>query len=214
MNYSALIVAAGSGTRMGLGYNKVFYKFKNGQTIIEKTVNVFASDPRCKQIILVSSEEDLKEMKHLFNDLVSNYVIGGETRQHSVNNGLACVNQDYVLIHDGARPWVSKEEIDRIITTLETQDACLLCVPVKDTIKKVVDGVIQTTYVRSTLMQAQTPQAFKTTLIQDAYTKAMKENILATDDAQIAELCSSAKVIAVEGSYTNKKATTMEDLTE
>lgn len=212
MNYSALIVAAGSGTRMGLGYNKVLYSFPNGKTIIETTIEAFSKDKRCTQIILVSSEEDLEAMKRLCKDQVQAYVIGGDTRQQSVSNGLAHVKNEYVLIHDGARPWISMEEIDRIVETLKTNDACLLCVPVKDTIKRVVNGIVETTYDRSTLMQAQTPQAFSTKLIQQAYDIAKEKEIVATDDAQLAELCMNAKVVAVEGSYANKKVTTQEDL--
>ncbi|MEG2800692.1 MAG: 2-C-methyl-D-erythritol 4-phosphate cytidylyltransferase [Longicatena sp.] len=212
MNYTALIVAAGSGTRVGLGYNKVLYKFKNGKTILEQTIDNFKQDMRCRQLVVVTSGEDIETFKTLCQDDAITFVIGGNTRQQSVYNGLQEVREDYVLVHDGARPWLSLNCIDRIIATLETEDACLLCVNVKDTIKEVKDGYIVQTFERSCLRQAQTPQAFKTKLIISSYQKALHDNIAATDDAQIVELCSGVKVKEVEGSYENSKVTTIEDL--
>ena len=117
-----------------------------------------------------------------------------------------------MLIHDGARPWLSLSCIDDLLACLKKHRACLLCVPVKDTIKRVQNGVISQTYPRAELMQAQTPQAFHLDVIKAAYEKAMLQNISATDDAQIVELCTEVKVHVVEGSYENRKITTKEDL--
>ena len=116
------------------------------------------------------------------------------------------------MIHDGARPFLSQDLLDSIKNTLTTEDACLLMVPCKDTIKKVIDGYVETTYDRSTLMAAQTPQAFKTDLILSCTKKAMEENYTGTDDASLVEKYSDVKVKAVEGSYANIKITTIEDL--
>lgn len=212
MNYTALIVAAGTGSRVGLGYNKLLYKFQNGKTIIEKTVSIFQQDHRCKQIILVASEQDLDAYRALFVGLSITYAIGGETRQHSVYNGLQEVQEEYVFIHDGARPWLPKTCIDELCTKLKTHPACLLCVPAKDTIKEVKDVVVVQTLKRSTLWLAQTPQAFQTRLIVESYQKAMKQGMEATDDAQIVEVCSNIQVHVVEGSYENSKVTTIEDI--
>lgn len=212
MEYTALIVAAGSGSRVGLGYNKVLYKFENGKTILEETVRRFRCDERCKQIIIVASYEDMRTFTELCSAGNIVFVLGGETRQQSVCNGLKAVKEDYVLIHDGARPWLPMDCINRILDTLENEDACLLTVPVKDTIKEVRDGYIVQTYQRDTLRQAQTPQAFKTDLILACYREAKRKGIMATDDAQLVELCSEVRVKEVEGSYENSKVTTKEDL--
>lgn len=212
IDYTALVVAAGSGSRVGLGYNKLLYKFENGRTILEETVQIFMKDERCKQVIVVSSGDDMETFTKLCSAGKVVFVLGGATRQQSVYNGLKAVKEDYVLIHDGARPWLSVECIDRVLKTLETEKACLLCVPVKDTIKEVKDGYIAQTYKRSDLKQAQTPQAFSTSLVLSAYKKAMEQGIEATDDAQVIELCTDVRVKEVEGCYENIKVTTMEDI--
>lgn len=212
MDYTALVVAAGSGSRVGLGYNKLLYKFENGRTILEETVSIFMNDQRCTQIIVVASSDDMECFTRLCSCGKVVFVLGGETRQQSVYNGLKAVKEDYVLIHDGARPWLSRECIDRLLHTLSEYPACLLTVPVKDTIKEVRDGLVVQTFHRADLRQAQTPQAFDTNLIIKCYEKAMRSGIQATDDAQVVETCSDVAVVDVEGSYENIKVTTMEDL--
>lgn len=212
MNYSALIVAAGSGSRMGLGYNKLLYTLQNNETIIETTVRLFEQDARCKQIVVVTSQEDQNDFETMFQDRSIEFIEGGATRQESVQRGLCLVKEEYVMVHDGARPWVSMQCLDRIIQTLMKHDACLLMVPVKDTIKEVIEGKVVQTFVRSNLRQAQTPQAFKTSLLIASYEEAQRRGIQATDDAQVVELCSNEIVYEVEGSYENSKVTTMEDI--
>lgn len=212
MIYSAVIVAAGSGSRMGLGYNKMLYEFDNGKTILETTVEIFTKDERCLQVIVVASKDDLKQYQTLLHDEKIEFTVGGATRQESVYHGLQCVKEDYVFIHDGARPWLPKECVDRLLKTLKTHKACLLMVPVKDTIKEVIDGKVVSTPPRSTLWQAQTPQAFEKDFILRCHEKAKDANIEATDDAQLAELCSDEPVYVVEGSYGNCKVTTIEDV--
>ena len=212
MNYSVVIVAAGSGSRMGLGYNKMLYTLKNGETILEKTVRNFEEDERCTQIIVVTSEDDRVQFEEILKGKDISFVNGGETRQESVQQGLHLVKEAYVMIHDGARPWVSMDCLNRIVDTLQTHDACLLMMPVKDTIKEVVDGKVAQTFQRSNLRMAQTPQAFKTSLLVNSYQRAMKEGIQATDDAQVVELCSDEIVYEVEGDYENIKVTTKEDI--
>ncbi len=212
MNYSALIVAAGSGQRMGLGYNKLLYQLKNGNTVLHETMQIFLADERCKQLILVISEQDREQIKALCHDSRICLVGGGKTRQESVYQGLKQVSEAYVLIHDGARPWLSKACLDRIVEALHDDAACLLCMPVKDTIKQVVDGYVVSTPLRETLQLAQTPQAFATKLIKECYEKAKESGIVASDDAQLVERCSDVAVRAIEGSYENLKITTMEDL--
>lgn len=212
MNFTALIVAAGSGKRMGLDYNKMFYKLKNNKTVLEESITLFKNHHGCKQIVVVLNRDDLDDVtkKCCAGDIV--FVSGGDTRQESVANGLMAVKEDIVFIHDGARPWVEGKYIDEMLTTLKQEQACLLMVPAKDTIKEVVGGYVKQTFDRTRLWLAQTPQAFHTRLMIECHKKARELNLFATDDAQLLELCSDIKIKVVEGSYKNIKITTMEDV--
>lgn len=212
MKYSAVIVAAGVGQRMKLGFNKAYAKLSTGKTIIETTVEVFLQDPDCKQIVLVTDMEDpySKQLSAQYGRLV--VARGGATRQESVYSGLKGTLCDYVLIHDGARPYVSLELIERIKRALETEKAALLAISSKDTVKRVKDGYVLETYPRSELILAQTPQGFETDLILECYKKAKKEGYLATDDASLVEYYSDVPVKIVEGSPSNFKITTPDDL--
>ena len=109
MEYTALVVAAGSGSRVGLGYNKMLYKLQNGNTILEETLQVFQQDARCHQIVVVASAQDMETFHEVCDEKNICIVEGGTTRQESVWNGLQKVNCSHVLIHDGARPWLSIE---------------------------------------------------------------------------------------------------------
>lgn len=211
MKYSVLICAAGSGTRMKLGYNKVYARMKDGRTILDTTVSLFLNDIDCEQIVIVT---DVKEYlaHHCVMDGRIILCKGGDSRQESVHHGLLAVTGEYVMIHDGARPFLAREQLDALKETLEKEDACLLMVPCKDTIKKVVDGYVAETFDRSTLMAAETPQAFKTSLIKACMKKAIGDGFTGTDDATLVEKYSDVKVKAVEGSYSNIKITTPEDL--
>ncbi len=208
MDYSAVIVAAGKGTRMNLGYNKVYYKIDD-RCILEHTIEVFKKDSDCKEIIVVCDLDDFK--KHIDDHEVI-LVEGGATRSDSVYNGLKCVSLPYVMIHDGARPYVSNRILDDVKNCLLKNDACVVMVKCKDTIKRVIDGKVELTYDRSTLMQAQTPQAFKTSKILACYQKAIEDKAITSDDASVYELYGSNPVMVVEGSYDNIKITTIEDI--
>lgn len=212
MEYSALIVAAGSGSRMGLGFNKVYAKLKDGQTILERTIGVFLRDPDCKEIIVVTDPEEYR--KRIPARSIGRIVLcsGGKTRQESVNCGLQAVTQPIVMIHDGARPYLSLKNLANLKTAMETEKAALLMVPCKDTIKKVVNGYVEETYDRTTLAAAQTPQVFDTELILDCMERAIEEGFTGTDDTSLVEKYSNVKVKMVEGSYENIKITTPEDL--
>lgn len=209
--YSVIILCAGQGKRTGLNYNKMLYSFR-GKTVYEMTLQTFINDTRCQQIIVVTRPEERKEFQQLLSDERIEFVDGGKERQDSVFAGLQHVVYENVLIHDGARPYLKKQQIDALLTCLEEHPACLLMVPCKDTIKRVIDGVVEETLNRQELMQAQTPQAFHTKLILDAYTKAIQQHYLATDDAQMVEHFTDEKVYFVLGDYENKKITTKEDL--
>lgn len=211
MEYSVIVLCAGSGTRTGLNYNKMFYQIE-GKTVYQKTIELFIEDDSCKQIIVVTKQTEIEDIKSVYTHPKIEYVFGGRERQDSVYNGLQVVHQDYVLIHDGARPHLTKQNIEDIKTTLEHAEACLLMVPVKDTIKEVKDRIVQKTLPRKTLMQAQTPQAFKTKTIKEAYQIAKDKQIQATDDCSLVEAFMDCKIHVVMGSYANNKITTKEDL--
>ena len=209
--YSVVVLCAGKGTRTGLDYNKMLYEFK-GKTVYEMTMDIFLNDEKCEQVVVVTSEEEREEFVKLVSDERIVYTHGGKERQDSVYNGLQLVTSKYVLIHDGARPYVKQKQIDDLLECLNEHQACLLMVPCKDTIKKVIDGKVVETLVRSQLMQAQTPQAFHSDVLKDAYQKGIENHYQATDDAQMVEVFSGVEVYAVLGDYENKKITTPEDL--
>lgn len=210
MNYSAIVLCAGSGTRTGLKYNKMFYRLQD-QTVYEKTIHIFLSDERCKQVVVVTKEQEQKDFANLIHDERIVFTIGGKERQDSVYEGLKKVTEDHVLIHDGARPYLSKDVIDRILVGLEEHDAILPMVKCKDTIKRVINNKVIETLKREELYQAQTPQSFQTDLIKKAYQKAIETNANVTDDASCVELL-GGEVYIVEGDYNNIKITTKEDL--
>ncbi|MEG0365205.1 MAG: 2-C-methyl-D-erythritol 4-phosphate cytidylyltransferase [Coprobacillus sp.] len=209
--YTVIILCAGSGTRTGLSYNKMFYTFK-GKSVYEMTLENFISDERCEQVIVVTKESEQTEFKSLYSHHKIDYVVGGNERQDSVYEGLKKARNEYVLIHDGARPYVKKKHIDALLKSLKEHSACLLMVPCKDTIKEVNNGKIVKTLKRESLMQAQTPQAFHLDVIKDAYIKGIESHFQATDDAQMVEEFTDKEVYVVVGDYENKKITTQEDL--
>ena len=159
----------------------------------------------------LSVRETESYVKKLLNKKCMKFVEGGKERQDSVYEGLKHVTSDYVMIHDGARPFVKKDLLDRLVVGMEEHKAVLAMVPCKDTIKRVKDGKVVETLIRSELMQAQTPQAFDTVLIRNAYKEAIENNIQATDDASMLEL-QGKDVYVVEGDYDNIKITTKADL--
>lgn len=213
MNYSVIILAAGKGSRTNLDYNKVFYTFEDGQSVLTKSLSVFLSDDQCKQVVVVCADYEKEYVLENYTyDSRIQVVTGGSTRQDSVFNGLQVIDQDYVMIHDGARPFVKKEWICALKKTLETEDACLLMVASVDTTKIVVDGYVKESLERKLVYHAQTPQCFKTKLIQKCHALAKEKHVQATDDAQLVEWYSDVPVKVVLSSFTNKKITLPEDL--
>lgn len=209
--YSVIILCAGKGTRTGLDYNKMLYTFE-GKTVYEMTLEKFIYDEKCGQIIVVTRKEERQTFKQMIQNQKIEFVDGGKERQDSVYAGLKKVCHDYVLIHDGARPYVEDHYIQSLLECLKEHKACLLMVPCKDTIKRVIDGKVIETLKREELMQAQTPQAFHKDIIIEAYQKGIQFNYAATDDAQMVEKFTDEAVYVVMGDYANKKITTPEDL--
>lgn len=210
--YSVILPCAGVGSRMGLGYNKLLYVMKNKKTVIENTLDVFIEDNQCKEMIVCVSKEDLDVMKTICNHPKIKLVLGGPTRQASVYQGLPQATYEQVLIHDGARPYITQDLINRLLEKLQSCTACLPMVAVKDTIKEVSAGKVIKTPDRATLFQAQTPQAFQRTTILKAHLEAIKQGYEGTDDASLVEALLKDDVYMIEGSYDNIKITTPEDL--
>lgn len=214
MKVCAILMAAGSGKRMGGDVKKQFIKLK-GREIIKITAEVFENCTAVDEIIAVTGKDEVEFVKELLVEFkkLKAVVAGGSERQYSVYNGLKAAGScDIVLIHDGVRPFVKPKDIEKCIEKANECDACVLGVPVKDTIKLCdSEGIIKSTPDRSLLWSAQTPQCFKYSLILDAYKKAEKENYLGTDDSSLAERM-GIKVKMVMGSYDNIKITTPEDI--
>ena len=211
---SAIIAAAGMSSRMQ-GINKQFLML-DGIPVLARTLSVFDSINEIDEIIVVVQESEILVVSDLVKDFSINkikaIIPGGSTRQESVLNGLEHVTSQKVLIHDGARPFITKKEIIGLISSLDSYDAAAVGVKAKDTIKRVdKNGVIVETLNRDELIQIQTPQGFKTDIILSAHKKAISNDIEVTDDCALAELC-GISVKVVFGSYNNIKITTPEDV--
>ncbi|NFH90099.1 2-C-methyl-D-erythritol 4-phosphate cytidylyltransferase [Clostridium botulinum] len=213
---SAIVVAGGKGKRMGTVQSKQYLNL-NGKPILYYTIKSFLDCNLVDNIILVvpSHEIDYCEMEILEkNSLkVNKIVAGGDERYDSVYNGLIeAKGSDIVLIHDGVRPFVSKETIENAIKYAEEYGAAAPGVMPKDTIKIIDNNRFSIdTPNRSHLISVQTPQAFKFDLIYNCHKKIKNENVNITDDTMVAEYFGN-KVYIYQGEYTNIKITTPEDL--
>ena len=212
-----VIVAAGTGSRMNMGINKQFIKLE-GKEIIAYTIEKFYNNSNIEDIVVVVKEDESKKKKKEILDKYNfknvKIAYGGKERQDSVYNGLKLLDEkcDVVLIHDGARPFVSDKIIDKSIEEAKEHKAIVVGVPVKDTIKVIDnDKNIVDTPNRSVLWAVQTPQTFDYNILIDAYKDAFKNKFYGTDDAMLVERI-GYKVKMLEGSYNNIKITTQEDL--
>lgn len=215
---TAIVLAAGSGKRMNSAVHKQ-YMLLAGKPVLYYTLKAF-EESKVTDIVLVVGEGENEYCRQEIVDKyafrkVSAIVLGGKERYHSVHAGLvAASGADYVLIHDGARPLVTVDMIQRSIEGAKEYRACVVGMPVKDTIKVIgEDGFAKETPDRSTLWQIQTPQSFSYPLIFDAYERIIRqgENSV-TDDAMVLEIACGQQVRVIEGSYQNIKITTPEDL--
>jgi len=191
-----------------------------GQPILTRTLSAFAASGFFEEIILVV---DASEIAYCRREVVEKWraapcchiVAGGRERQESVYNGLAVCSvkdDDPVLIHDGVRPFVSRECLQQCLQAVEKHGACIAAVPSCDTLKKVEkQGRIRHTLPREAVWMAQTPQGFRLGLIRTAHEKAREDGFVGTDDAQLLERLGHAVAI-VPGSRANIKITTPDDL--
>lgn len=208
MKISAVIVAAGSGTRMKAGKNKVFLELL-GKTILEHTVSVFENSAMISEIVVVTNE--IEEAKNKLSEYkkIKAIVSGGSTRGESVQNGLKEASGEFVAIHDGARALISAEDIENVLNAAVEFGAAALGVKCKDTLKMADNnGFISGTLDREFLYNIQTPQVFRLSEITEMYEKCSE---VFTDDCALAEKY-GIKVKIVDGSYDNIKITTPDDM--
>lgn len=242
--YTAIVLAAGQGKRMGSSVHKQ-YMLLCQKPVLCYALEVFEKSP-VDEVILVVGKGEIdyckKEIVDRFGfQKVKRIVEGGAERYHSVFRGLgAAQGADYVLIHDGARPFVDEEMIERSIEAVKEYDACVVGMPVKDTIKIADDaGFSRETPNRENVWMIQTPQTFSYSLICQSYEMLLKieegavepdqketwlnaekvrrvsrlwDQIRVTDDAMVVELLTDVPVKLIHGSYENIKITTPEDL--
>lgn len=218
MRVIVLVPAAGTGSRMGAVVNKQYLTLAD-RPVLARTLNLFDAHPAVDRIHVISPAA---EIDYCQREVVERYAItkvasivaGGAERQDSVRNGLlACgaATDDIVLIHDGARPFFPAELIPAVVAAAVEVGACVVGVPVKDTVKEVAGARVVGTPDRRRLWLAQTPQAFRFDLIRDAHLQALREGFRGTDDAALVERI-GRPVAMLEGSYRNIKITTPEDL--
>ncbi|MBG9447807.1 2-C-methyl-D-erythritol 4-phosphate cytidylyltransferase [Cytobacillus firmus] len=215
MNYQVILPAAGQGKRMGAGRNKLLLEIGDVPVFIH-TLKVFESDPECTGIVLAINPQDEEEMRILLKQhqikKVAAMVEGGKERQHSVYNAAkAASSEEVVLVHDAARPFITRDLLQPLVKAAWEKGAAVLAVPLKDTVKKADGHLITETLERSCLWAVQTPQAFRVSSLLEAHRKADGDGFLGTDDASLVERLGN-EVVIVEGSYDNIKLTTPEDI--
>lgn len=221
MKTTAIVLAGGSGSRMKSTVKKQ-YLLIEGMPVLCYSLSVFQNSGLIDEIVLVCGKGEIDQCRM---DIVEKYgytkvhhiVEGGKERYHSVYEGLKAAGTcDYILIHDGARPFIDESMIERIMKELPDCRASVVGVPVKDTIKMSgPDGYVEQTLPRERLWSIQTPQSFEYALIKKAYDQLAKKepvDVKITDDAMVAEYYAHIPVKLIEGSYENIKITTPEDL--
>ena len=213
-SFSAVVAAAGCSTRMD-GTDKLFADLE-GLPVLVRTLNVLASvEPIC-EIVLVVSEKNIPRVRDLlekysFSKLIK-VIEGGETRQASVCAGVIAANGNFVVIHDGARPFVSSDLIKSLLNETQELDAVIPAIPVVDTIKRVDDrGMVRETIDRTGVFQVQTPQVFRKDTWLKAYKYILTNNQIVTDDASMLE-SAGFPVKVLPGSRLNIKITVPDDI--
>lgn len=210
-----VIVSAGKGSRMGTLESKQYLLLQEKPIIIH-TLEVFNRMPLVKEIVLVTGQEDVGRAQewvqqyHL--DKVCKVIAGGSERQHSVYKGLLELQTEWVMVHDGVRPFVDPVDIQECYDVALRTGASVLAVPVKDTIKVVDEsGIIVATPDRQSLWAIQTPQTFRVSNLLKSHQEAQKSGFVGTDDSMLVERI-GIPVAVVKGSYSNIKITTPDDL--
>ncbi len=212
MIIDVIIPSAGSGTRMKMKENKIFLPTKSGKSVLYYTLKAFCSLDFINNVYIPCRQEDEAKIIEISKDFPSKNIVtvmGGKTRTDSVKNALQLSESDYVMIHDAARPYVSKRLITRVKDGMIENGAVIPVIPPADTVKDIEDGEVTFTLPRERLGLVQTPQGFRTEKLKEAYAK-LKSTSGITDDASVYEKI--AKVYVVDGEKGNVKITTQEDI--
>ncbi len=215
----AIVLAGGKGTRVGGSLEKQYLELGQ-KPMLYYSLRTFQDSPLIDQIILVTGAGRQSYCTEKVLSLypfskITQIVEGGKERSDSVWNALRQISgEGYVFIHDGARPFVTEEILERAYKNVIYSKACVVGMPVKDTIKEVDEkGIVQKTPDRSKMWMVQTPQVFEINLVKNAYSRLMQEKyVQVTDDAMVVEQMTKQPVELTEGSYENIKITTPEDL--
>ena len=216
---TAIVLAAGQGKRMHSKIQKQFLEIQ-GYPVLYYSLHCFQESPLIQDIILVTGEEmisycEQEIVKKYGFSKVRKVTAGGKERYDSVYAGLLCCQDtDYVYIHDGARPFITEEMVQRGYEAVKRNNACVMGMPSKDTVKLAdSSGYVKETPDRKIVWNIQTPQIFSYDLIRGAYESIRKKDMTGvTDDAMVVEQETGTKILLVEGSYQNIKITTPEDL--
>ena len=198
-DFTAIILCAGNGSRANLGFNKAFFTLDNGKTVIDTVLNAFNE---FENVILVYNKNDEEKIKNY----ACKKVLGGATRGESVKNALTLVTTPYVIIHDGARPFVKGEVIDECVETARKNGSAISCVKAVNSLKR-KDGDKATSVNREEYFEVQTPQAFITKNLKIAYDKI---GTACSDDSEVYEKAGN-NVCLSNGDYANKKLTNYSD---
>ena len=216
---TAIVLAAGQGKRMHSKVQKQFLEIQD-HPVLYYSLRCFQDSLLIDDIILVTGNDMISYCKNEIVDRysftkVSNVIAGGKERYDSVYAGLCeCRDCEYVLIHDGARPFVTEEILKRGLQKVKETGACVIGMPSKDTVKlSDEEGYVKETPNRKCVWTIQTPQIFSYPLIREAHDSIRQKDMSKiTDDAMVVEQETGAKVALAEGSYQNIKITTPEDL--
>lgn len=219
---AVIITAAGSSLRMGIGNKKEFLKLDgqmDGQSVLLKSVEPFVKSKLFIEYVIVLQEKEIEKGETLLSSLLSlgnfNFVSGGETRQESVCNGLLALKHkalDIVLIHDGARPWITEEVINKVLMKAVKTGAAIPVVPSVNAMKTInTQGIIISDLNRKFTVSAQTPQGFIFNKILTSHETARHDNLEYIDDAEIYSRYAGA-VVTVPGATANRKITYLSDM--
>lgn len=220
VNYTAAVIipAAGHGRRMGQPGRPKQYIPLLGDPIILWTLRACAAAGPVRELVLVVAPEDVEYCRARLQDAWQvakpvTVAAGGDSRQQSVRAGLDALRQpvDLVAVHDGVRPLLDPALLERVLSAAWRHGAATVAVPLKDTVKLVDGGWVESTPPRARLRAVQTPQAFRRELLVEAHQRAAAEGAEATDDASLVERAGH-RVAVIDGSYSNIKITTPEDL--
>lgn len=211
MKYSAIILAAGSGLRTGLNSSKILIEI-NGRCVVDYSLKFFQKDPNCGEVILVVSKHDFHKLSKIYSNDITKVIVGGLYRQDSVYNALKIAVYDYVMIHDGARPFIIKSSIDEIFEKLCDFPSVTLGVKVKDTVQQILGNRVVKTLDRNSLILTQTPQGFDKAILLKAHKLANNDTYYGTDDTILVERYLGITAYVVKGDYRNIKLTTLDDI--